>query len=57
MTTEALFNLNAAGIAYIVSAILFILGLKRLGSPPQPEPGKIIRICNVIGSAGNRFQQ
>ena len=39
MSTEALFNLNAAGIAYIVSAILFILGLKRLGSPATARTG------------------
>ena len=39
MSTEALFNLNAAGIAYIVSAVLFILGLKRLGSPATARTG------------------
>jgi len=39
MSTDALFNLNAAGIAYIVSAILFILGLKRLGSPATARTG------------------
>ena len=39
MSTEAIFDLNAAGIAYIVSAILFILGLKRLGSPATARTG------------------
>ena len=39
MSTEALFDLNAAGIAYIISAILFILGLKRLGSPATARNG------------------
>ncbi len=39
MSTEALFGINASGIAYIVSAILFILGLKRLGSPATARSG------------------
>ena len=39
MSTEALFGINASGIAYIVSAVLFILGLKRLGSPATARSG------------------
>ena len=48
MSTEALFNLNAAGIAYIVSAILFILGLKRLGSPATARTGNSLSALAML---------
>ncbi|MCH7982523.1 MAG: NAD(P)(+) transhydrogenase (Re/Si-specific) subunit beta [Chloroflexi bacterium] len=39
MTTEALFNIDFTNAAYIVAAILFILGLKKLGSPATARNG------------------
>ena len=39
MSTEALFNIDFTNAAYIVAAILFILGLKKLGSPATARNG------------------
>lgn len=39
MTTEALFTLDFTNAAYIVAAILFIVGLKQLGSPATARNG------------------
>ena len=39
MTTDALFNIDFTNAAYIVAAILFILGLKKLGSPATARNG------------------
>ena len=39
MSTEALLHMNVTNVAYIVAAILFILGLKRLGSPATARNG------------------
>lgn len=39
MTTEALFTLDFTYAAYIVAAILFIVGLKQLGSPATARNG------------------
>jgi len=39
VTTEALFNIDFTNAAYIVAAILFILGLKKLGSPATARNG------------------
>ena len=39
MNTEALFHLNITNAAYIVAAILFIVGLKQLGSPATARNG------------------
>ena len=39
MSTEALLHMNVTNVAYIVAAILFIMGLKRLGSPATARNG------------------
>ncbi|MCI0803171.1 MAG: NAD(P)(+) transhydrogenase (Re/Si-specific) subunit beta, partial [Chloroflexi bacterium] len=39
MSTDALFNIDFTNAAYIVAAILFILGLKKLGSPATARNG------------------
>lgn len=39
MTTEALFTLDFTNAAYVVAAILFIVGLKQLGSPATARNG------------------
>ena len=39
MTTEALFTLDFTNAAYIVAAVLFIVGLKQLGSPATARNG------------------
>ena len=39
MSTEALLHMNVTNVAYIVAAILFILGLTRLGSPATARNG------------------
>ncbi|MCZ6538468.1 MAG: NAD(P)(+) transhydrogenase (Re/Si-specific) subunit beta [Chloroflexi bacterium] len=39
MTTDALFNMDFTNAAYIVAAILFIVGLKQLGSPATARNG------------------
>ncbi len=39
MTTEALFTIDFTNAAYIVAAILFIVGLKQLGSPATARNG------------------
>jgi H+-translocating NAD(P) transhydrogenase subunit beta len=39
MDTTALLNMDATNLAYILSAILFIVGLKRLGSPATARSG------------------
>jgi NAD(P) transhydrogenase subunit beta len=39
MTTEALLNIDFTNAAYIVAAILFIVGLKKLGSPATARNG------------------
>ena len=39
MTTDALLSMNVTNVAYIVAAVLFIVGLKRLGSPATARNG------------------
>jgi NAD(P) transhydrogenase subunit beta len=39
MTTEALFTIDFTNAAYIVAAVLFIVGLKQLGSPATARNG------------------
>jgi NAD(P) transhydrogenase subunit beta len=39
MSTDALLDVNITNLAYIFAAILFILGLKRLGSPATARSG------------------
>jgi len=39
MTTDALLSMNVTNVAYIVAAVLFITGLKRLGSPATARNG------------------
>jgi len=39
MTTDALLSMNVTNVAYIVAAVLFIIGLKRLGSPATARNG------------------
>jgi NAD(P) transhydrogenase subunit beta len=39
MSTDAIFHLNITNAAYIVAAILFIVGLKQLGSPATARNG------------------
>ncbi len=39
MTTEALLNMDFTNAAYIVAAVLFIVGLKQLGSPATARNG------------------
>ncbi len=39
MSTEALLDVNTTSLAYIFTAILFIVGLKRLGSPATARSG------------------
>jgi NAD(P) transhydrogenase subunit beta len=39
MNTTALFSIDATNIGYIIAAILFIVGLKRLGSPATARSG------------------
>ena len=39
MSTEALLDVNTTNLAYIFAAILFIVGLKRLGSPATARSG------------------
>ena len=39
MSTDAFLHLNVTNVAYILAAILFILGLKRLGSPATARNG------------------
>ena len=39
MTTEALFSIDFTNAAYIVAAVLFIVGLKQLGSPATARNG------------------
>ena len=39
MNTEALFNLDFTNAAYLVAAVLFIIGLKKLGSPATARNG------------------
>lgn len=39
MTTDALLSMNVTNVAYIVAAVLFIAGLKRLGSPATARNG------------------
>jgi NAD(P) transhydrogenase subunit beta len=39
MTTEALFTIDFTNAAYIVAAVLFIVGLKQLGSPTTARNG------------------
>ncbi|NQW19281.1 MAG: NAD(P)(+) transhydrogenase (Re/Si-specific) subunit beta [Chloroflexi bacterium] len=39
MSTDALFHLNITNSAYIIAAILFIVGLKQLGSPATARNG------------------
>jgi NAD(P) transhydrogenase subunit beta len=39
MSTDALFHMNITNVMYIVAAILFIVGLKQLGSPATARNG------------------
>ncbi len=39
MSTDALVHLNITNVAYIIAAILFIVGLKQLGSPATARNG------------------
>ncbi|WP_342841507.1 NAD(P)(+) transhydrogenase (Re/Si-specific) subunit beta [Candidatus Lucifugimonas marina] len=39
MSTDALFHMNMTNVMYIVAAILFIVGLKQLGSPATARNG------------------
>jgi len=39
MTTDALLSMNVTNVTYIVAAVLFIVGLKRLGSPATARNG------------------
>jgi len=39
MTTDALLSMNVTNVAYIVAAVLFIVGLQRLGSPATARNG------------------
>ena len=39
MDTTALFSIDATNVGYIIAAILFIVGLKRLGSPATARSG------------------
>ena len=39
MSTDALFHMNITNVMYIIAAILFIVGLKQLGSPATARRG------------------
>jgi NAD(P) transhydrogenase subunit beta len=39
MSTDALFHMNITNVMYIIAAILFIVGLKQLGSPATARNG------------------
>ena len=39
MSTETILHINVTNLAYIAASVLFILGLKRLGSPATARNG------------------
>ncbi|MDA1278944.1 MAG: NAD(P)(+) transhydrogenase (Re/Si-specific) subunit beta [Chloroflexi bacterium] len=48
MSTEALFDINVTNVAYIVAAVLFIVGLKRLGSPATARSGNRLSAIGML---------